>query len=201
MEDQQVPPAVVPATTHGAEAAARARRRPTRTAGLYLQSIVNTRVPLLITEVGKNLASVLHTKLSRSVEGTCIEQGFVKPGSVQILTYSSGRAQAARVLFDVAYQCLLCRPVEGMLIRGCVVRNVTKAGIRATTEESPSPVMVYVSRDHLTSTDDFGSVKEGDTVTVRVVGQRYELRDQQISIIAVLADQGQKSTARLVVAK
>jgi hypothetical protein len=58
-----------------------------------------------------------------------------------------------------------------------------------------------VSRDHLTSTDDFGSVKEGDTVTVRVVGQRYELRDQQISIIAVLADQGQKSTARLVVAK
>ena len=173
------------------------RTRPQRSAGLYIQSVIGTRVALDVSEIGKNLASILHQRLRTSVEGMCIAQGYVKPGSVLVLTYSSGVASGAIVTFDVSYQCLICRPVEGMLIRGCVVKNITKAGIRAVTKEQPSPVVVYISRDHMRDTDAFDTVNEGDLITARVVGQRYELRDVFVSVVAVLADQPTKPTVRL----
>ena len=173
------------------------RTRPQRSAGLYVQSVIGTRVALDVGEIGKNLPAILHQRLRNSVEGVCIAQGYVKPGSVLILTYSSGVAYGAKVAFDVSYQCLLCRPVEGMLIRGCVVKNITKAGIRAVTKERPSPVIVYISRDHMRESDAFDTVTEGDIITARVIGQRYELRDDSISVVALLADQPTKPTVRL----
>ena len=174
-----------------------ARARPPRSAGLYGQSVVDARLALSVSEIGKNLATILHQRLRSSVEGICIAQGYVKPGSVLVLTYSSGVATGSIVTFDVSYQCLICRPVEGMLIRGCVVKNITKAGIRAVTKENPSPVVVYISRDHQRESDAFDTIKEGDLITARVVGQRYELQDKSISVVALLADQPTKPTVRL----
>ena len=115
----------------------------------------------------------------------------------RLLTYSTGLVSGASVLYDISYQCLVCRPVEGMLIRGCIVKNVTKAGIRAITKETPSPVVVYVSRDHLGSDESFGDVAPGDVVTVRVIGLRYELRDSAVSVVARLAEAPTKPTVRL----
>ena len=185
----------VPASLAGSRKPERAR--PQRSTGLYTQSVVCMRITLAVSEIGKNLASILHQRLKSSVEGMCIAQGYVKPGSVLVLTYSSGVASGATVTFDVSYQCLICRPVEGMLIRGCVVKNITKAGIRAITQEHPSPVVVYISRDHMRDSDTFDAVSEGDLITARVVGQRYELKDQSISVVAQLADQPTKPTVRL----
>ena len=96
------------------------------------------RLALAVSEIGKNLATILHQRLQYSVEGMCIAQGYVKPGSVLVLTYSSGVASGATVTFDVSYQCLICRPVEGMLIRGCVV----KTSLRQESGLSPKNIRV-----------------------------------------------------------
>jgi hypothetical protein len=42
---------------------------------------------------------------------------------------------------------------------------------------------VFIARDHHYNVADFGSVKEDDKFTVRVIGQRFELNDKFISII------------------
>jgi hypothetical protein len=80
-----------------------------------------------------------------------------------------------------------------MLI-SCVAKNITKAGIRAeSAEESPSPVVVFIARDHHFSTAQFSSVQEGDKIMTRVIGQRFELNDKYVSIIAELVvDKSQK---------
>lgn len=176
---------------------ARAKAKAQRTAGIYLQSVVCTRVPLAITELGKNVASIIRQKLISSVEGRCMEQGYVKPNSVQLLTYSTGLVHGADIYYDVSYQCLICRPTEGMLIRGCLVKNVTKAGIRALLSEEQSPVIVYVSRDHLTGDTTLSNIEPGDVITVRVIGQRYELGDKAVSVVGQLADLPTKPTVRL----
>jgi hypothetical protein len=74
--------------------------------------------------------------------------------------------------------------VEGMLIQ-CVAKNITKAGIRAeSANEVPSPVVVFIAKDHHFNNEYFADVKEGDKINVRVIGQRFELNDKYISIIA-----------------
>jgi DNA-directed RNA polymerase subunit E'/Rpb7 len=88
----------------------------------------------------------------------------------------------ADVTFEVMFECLVCRPVEGMRFRA-IVKNITKAGVRAETNTEPSPVVVFIARDHHYKSKGFSSLKEGDEINVRVIGIRYELNDRYISII------------------
>ena len=79
-------------------------------------------------------------------------------------------------------ECMICHPVEGMHI-DCEIKNITRAGIRAETRDTPSPVVIFVARDHNTS-NKYSNLSENQEITVRVIGQRYELNDKYISIIA-----------------
>ena len=53
----------------------------------------------------------------------------------------------ATIVFEVIIECNVCNPVEGMIIP-CIVKNITKAGIRAQTNEEVSPVVIFIARDH-----------------------------------------------------
>jgi hypothetical protein len=71
------------------------------------------------------------------------------------------------------------------MLLNCVAKNVTKAGIRAdSAEESPSPFVVFIARDHYFANDYFNSIEENDKFIARVIAQRFELNDKYISIIA-----------------
>jgi hypothetical protein len=73
------------------------------------------------------------------------------------------------------------------LIVPCVAKNITKAGIRAeSANDVPSPIIVFLAKDHHFNLAQFAEVQEGDKINVRVIGQRFELNDKYISIIAEL---------------
>ena len=117
-------------------------------------------------------------------EGKCLVEGFIKPNSSKIITYSSGLIERGnQISFEVIFECDICFPVEGTKIT-CIAKNITKAGVRAESAfDMPSPIVVFIARDHHYNIADFGSIKEGDKITVRVIGQRFELNDKFISII------------------
>ena len=114
-------------------------------------------------------------------------EGFIKPGSSKIITYSSGLiVRGNQISFEVVFECDVCFPVEGMLIR-CFAKNVTKAGIRGESSfDMPSPNVVFIARDHHYNDESFSNIKEGDQIDIRVIGQRFELNDKYISIIGEL---------------
>lgn len=155
---------------------------------IYVNNIINNRVFLKINEVGNNLDEIILQKLKNTYEGKCSKEGFVKMDSIKLITYSSGLIKNGKVSFDVVYECFICKPVEGMIIQNCIVKNVTKAGIRAETKEEVSPVVIFISRDHHYQNTDFSKIKENDSIVVRVIGIRYELNDKYISIIAEFVD-------------
>jgi hypothetical protein len=138
--------------------------------------------------VGDNIKQTLEKYISQNIEGKCIAEGYIKPGSTKIISYSSGELNGTDVVFEVIFECLVCCPVEGMHIE-CMVKNITEtAGIRAETDETPSPLVIYIARDHHFNNPQFSKVKIGDKIKVRVIGQRYELNDKYISIIAELLE-------------
>ena len=159
------------------------RKMKKRGLGIYMQNILYKQVTLPFHNIGNNVAELLSEKISRDFEGKCIEEGYIKPNSIRLISFSSGEIRGTEVLFTISFECLVCRPVEGLRFK-CVVKNITKAGIRAETNEPISPVVVFIARDHHHNIRAFSKLKENDEINVRVIGIRYELNDKYISVIA-----------------
>jgi DNA-directed RNA polymerase subunit E'/Rpb7 len=160
----------------------RIRQREIRT--VYSLSQITKKIALPINAIGRNLQQTIEETIAAMVEGKCIVEGYVKPESVRVITYSSGLIKGIEVVFDVVFECEVCFPVAGMLFN-CVAKNITKAGIRAeSADEIPSPFVLFVARDHYYASDYFNSIEENEKFTARVIAQRFELNDKYVSIIA-----------------
>ena len=151
---------------------------------VYCVSQITKSIMLPISAVGRAIHQTIERVIGSIVEGKCIVEGFVKTGSVRVITYSSGLLKGENVLFDVVFECEVCYPVAGMLLN-CIAKNITKAGIRAeSSEETPSPFVLFIARDHFYSNDYFNSIEENEKFVARVIAQRFELNDKYVSLIA-----------------
>jgi DNA-directed RNA polymerase subunit E'/Rpb7 len=163
------------------------KKRDIKIQSIYSRGLLTRNITLPITTIGKNIKETIEDNIKFNYEGKCVVEGFIKPNSIKIITYSSGVIyRGNNIMFEVVFECEICFPVEGMLI-SCVAKNITKAGIRAESAlDIPSPVVVFVAKDHHYNMSYFSEIQEGDKITVRVIGQRFELNDKYISIIAEL---------------
>jgi hypothetical protein len=153
----------------------------------YTKALLHRSVPIPIVNVGSNLVQTLERAIAVSIEGKCIADGYVKPDTTKLVTHSSGSIQGNVVCFQVSFECEVCYPVYGMRI-ACVAKNITKAGIRAESGDDPNPLVIFIARDHHNKMPYFSQVNEGDKIEIKVIGQRFELNDKYISIIAELID-------------
>jgi DNA-directed RNA polymerase subunit E'/Rpb7 len=173
---------------------------------IYSRGLITRKIILPINTIGKNIKEVIEQNIQTTFEGKCVAEGYIKPESSKIISYSSGTIDRGNyVSFEVVFECDICFPVEGMLIQ-CVAKNITKAGIRAeSATEFPSPVIVFIAKDHHYNVANFADIKEGDKIIARVIGQRFELNDKYVSIIGELVKEKdqqklkQPSKPRLVI--
>ena len=163
------------------------KRREARITSIYSRCLITRKIVLPITCIGKNIKEVIEENIKSNFEGKCLVEGFIKPNSTKIITYSSGIIyRGSSVSFEVVFECEVCFPVEGMLI-SCFAKNITKAGIRAeSANDVPTPVVIFIAKDHHYNISYFNEVKEGDKINVRVIGQRFELNDKYVSVIGEL---------------
>jgi len=161
--------------------------------GVYIKSMLTTKVILAIGEIGQNLKQNLEKKIAAKIEGKCGVEGFIQPKSVNIKTYSNGVVNGGFVEFQIVFECMICRPVEGMLIE-CVVKTITKAGIHAEVvgKDDVKPIVAHIARDHNYNDLRFNSVKEKDEIMIKVLGVRFELNDPYITVIGKLAEKNKK---------
>lgn len=159
---------------------------------IFTPSVIDMTVHLPISHVGKRLTEHMLDHVARRCEGLCIEEGYVKKGSAKILSHSCGKAHGEMVMYKAAIECLICYPVEGMIV-SCYAKDITRAGIRAelypSEQENPSlpkstPLMIFIARDHHYNTSDINAISKGDHIEVKIIGVRFELNDPFISVIA-----------------
>jgi len=163
------------------------KKRDTKINSIYSRCLITRNITLPIYAIGKNIKENIENVISANFEGKCVIEGYIKQHSSKIITYSSGIInRGIHISFEVIFECDICFPVEGMLM-SCIAKNITKAGIRAeSSDEVPSPIIVFIAKDHHFNNTFFSEIKEGDKINVRVIGQRFELNDKFISIIVEL---------------
>jgi len=153
---------------------------------LYHTSLLSRNLSIPISAMGGNIQEVLMDKLSE-VEGQCLEEGYIKRGSINIVRYSCGVLKGGFVSIQVVFECMISNPVPGQTFT-CVVEHNTRAGIKGRLDSSEKPFVVFLARDHHHHIPNFSEIKENEKIKVTVLGQRYEIHDPTISVIAVLAD-------------
>lgn len=158
--------------------------------GVYIRSILTQKIILSINEIGRNTKQNLEKKIVSKNEGKCIEEGFIRPNSVKIISYSSGLVNSENIEFQAVFECMICHPVEGMIIQ-CTSKNITKAGIHAEviTENNIIPITVFIARDHHNTNKYFNTIKENMNIMIRVIGVRFEINDEYICVIGQLLDE------------
>lgn len=155
---------------------------------IYMRNVLARELTIPFNSVGENIEEVIRNKLSQLYESKCIENGYIKKNSIRLLTFSHGTVDAENIKFNVAFECSICKPVEGMRIK-CKAVQITKAGIRAlyeTKTEEPSPVNIFIAREHHLNNSNLNNVEENDLIDIKVIGIRYEINDSNIAVLGEL---------------
>ena len=155
--------------------------------GVYSNELLTSKVFLTMDQVGQNIKQNLERSISYSIEGKCTQDGYIKPNSVRVNTYSAGIVNNEKVEFQTVFECMVCHPVEDMVM-DCKVKTLTKAGIHGEVidNEGNMPVTIFIARDHHFTNKQFGTIEENSVITTKVVGIRFELNDPYICAIGIL---------------
>jgi len=149
----------------------------------YHDSLLSRSITIPMIEMGGDMEEVLSKEIS-SLEGKCLEEGYLKKGSTKLIRYSCGVLKGSNIIIQVIFQGKIANPVKGESFI-CVVENNTRAGIKGRLDAEENPFIVFLAKDHH-QMPEFSDIKENEKVKVVILGQRFEINDPKISIIAVL---------------
>lgn len=148
---------------------------------LFVSSLMHCKISVSFIKIGNNMDEYFKRYAETIIEGKCHKEGYVQPNSTTIVNYSSGLLKSDMVIYDVIYSVNVCFPYENMELM-CKIKNITKIGIRGIISEQNNPIVLFISREH-NSTKNFDDYEEGQNIKVRVIGHRFELNDEFISVI------------------
>ena len=61
-------------------------KKKSHSTGIYSEILITKQVYVNIIHIGSNIKQMLEKKLASEIEGKCIVEGFIKQGSVKVLT-------------------------------------------------------------------------------------------------------------------
>jgi hypothetical protein len=133
----------------------------------------------------ESIDDVLVLKLKERLEQRCSPHGYVLPGTLEILTRSTGMVDSGRFSGDWAFlvkaKGKVLYPPEGTMVEVEVLKS-NKMGIYAVYENA---IRLMVPRDLHLGDEEFDSVKVGDRIKVEIQKSRFQLRDPFIVSVGV----------------
>jgi hypothetical protein len=155
----------------------------------YFRSLLTMKILLPINNIGRHIKQNLEKKISSLIEGRCTVEGYIKPDSVRIQNYSSGKVNGEYVEYICSYESWICYPVENMKVE-CTCKTITKAGIHSEVIDKKGniPIVIFIARDHHLMNSVYENVRENTKMIVSIIGVRFELNDDHVSAIGKLID-------------
>ena len=157
---------------------------------LYKTIVKEDYIYLKPTDLNFKIDNIILSKLKRKIEGKCIKEGYIIPDSVIIQSRTLGMINNASfdgmTTYKVTFTCNICNPINGQVIR-CKVGNIDKSQVICyIDEEEISPIEIYLFKQHHIGNEEYSSLKNGDIVSVKIGGSKWEFESTQIISIAQL---------------
>ena len=171
---------------------------------IYCTNILNEKIGILPSDLNtkKKITDIILNKLRNKIEGRCIKQGYVKKNSIKIINRSVGKIYDGHFTGDIVYKIKfsveVCNPPEGQIIN-CIVHNINKMGILAGFGSNlrESPLTILLPRHQHQDQDLFKDICIGDSISVEIIGKKFELHDDKIHIVASLINKNEEKKIKI----
>lgn len=183
-----------------------------RARAMFVKSLVWDPVLVKPAMLGSNIREVVLHLLRTQYEGVCTRHGYVLPGSVAVHRILPGRVESTSLngdtRFDVQYAVSLCNPAVGAVVEARVVDSnqfgvLLHSGVERedgsflpvieaiVTKQDIAGIPEDKDKDKDAERVDLDKLEPGQTVSVMVMGKKFELGDRKISVIGrVVAGNG-----------
>jgi DNA-directed RNA polymerase subunit E'/Rpb7 len=156
---------------------------------LYTTNILENRFHLEANEFGQDPDEIFIKKLKKEIEGRCIREGYVKVGSVKILSRSLGKINQAYFtglpVYDIKYQAEVCNPPIGSILE-CIVKDQTKMGLVCQVDDTDNPLDIVVPSQWHFNNKRYTMLQPDMKIKVKVARKRHENGDNTIAVVASL---------------
>ena len=161
---------------------------------IFTSNILHTVVQLQPSEFNDSIDQTILDKLRNKVEGKCDRNGYIKPGSTEIVKRSLGQVLQGNFNgscnFRISFKVDICNPVEGMVVKA-IVRNINKMGLFCELHNiEPSPLSIILAKQHHLKSEKFENIKMNSVIQVEIIGVKFDYNDTQIKCIGRLSEDG-----------
>ena len=149
---------------------------------IYFNSLLTKKIHIESRYLDENIDNYIEKYLKNKVEGSCIDEGYIEPDTVKIITKSVGSLLGSRftgdVTYNIAYSANVCNPVIGNVI-DCKVKFINKVGILGNN----GPLTILVPRQIQDENDNINKINENDIIKVEVIAKKFYLNSKEIKIV------------------
>jgi DNA-directed RNA polymerase subunit E'/Rpb7 len=165
---------------------------------IYFHTQINRRVSLNPRFLDLDFAKYIEKIVKNNVEGRCIREGYVVPGTTIVLERSMGNLNNnqfnGNIIYDVKIGVKICNIPVNSVVKAPIIK-INKLGLLAEL----GPLMIIVPKEIHSNKDAFKDIKIGDEIELLIIGKTFELNSKKISVYARLSTGGankMKVTAR-----
>ena len=165
---------------------------------IYFHTQINRRVSLNPRFLDLDFAKYIEKIVKNNVEGRCIREGYVVPGTTIVLERSMGNLNNnqfnGNIIYDVKIGVKICNIPVNSVVKAPIIK-MNKLGLLAEL----GPLMIIVPKEIHSNKDAFKDIKIGDEIELLIIGKTFELNSKKISVYARLSTGGSnkmKITAR-----
>ena len=165
---------------------------------IYFHTQINRRVSLNPRFLDLDFAKYIEKIVKNNVEGRCIREGYVVPGTTIVLERSMGNLNNnqfnGNIIYDVKIGVKICNIPVNSIVKAPIIK-MNKLGLLAEL----GPLMIIVPKEIHNNKDAFKDIKIGDEIELLIIGKTFELNSKKISVYARLSTGGankMKITAR-----
>jgi DNA-directed RNA polymerase subunit E'/Rpb7 len=149
---------------------------------LFVNLLIKKKISIKPMYLDNNYEQHILNRLKFNIEGRCVKEGFVKLDSIKIVRKSGGYISNSNftsdMTFNVIYSADICNPIINSTVK-CKINNINKLGFLSTI----GPLSIIVPKELHDNKKLFKDLNIDDIVNVLIVGKKFELNDDTISII------------------
>ena len=152
---------------------------------IYFHTQINRRVSLNPRFLDVDFAKYIEKIVKNNVEGRCIREGYVVPGTTIVLERSMGNLNNnqfnGNIIYDVKIGVKICNIPVNSVVKAPIIK-MNKLGLLAEL----GPLMIIVPKEIHNNKDAFKDIKIGDEIELLIIGKTFELNSKKISVYARL---------------
>ena len=158
---------------------------------IYFNSLLTKKINIESRYLDENIDNYIEKCLKNKVEGYCIDEGYVEPDSLKIITKSVGSLLGSRftgdVTYNIAYTANVCNPIIGNVI-DCKVKFINKIGLLGNN----GPLTILIPRYVQDENENMNKINENDIVKIEIIAKKFYLNSKEIKIVGKIWNNEEK---------